>query len=90
MKDIRLPETSDKSIDISAIDTNTEGIILAYKGNKPIGFIGYDDDNNEWVYLDDITINCSYKRDENLLALQRRYGCRKNFILLRYRVVVFL
>lgn len=35
MKDIRLPETSDKSIDISAIDTNTEG--LAYKGNKPIG-----------------------------------------------------
>ncbi len=71
MRDIKLPETSDKSIDISAIDTNTEGIILAYKGNKPIGFIGYDDDNNEWVYLDDITINCSYKRDENLLYLLR-------------------
>ena len=71
MKDIRLPETYDKYIDISAIDTNTEGIILAYQGNKPIGFIGYDDDNNEWVYLDDITINCSYKRDENLLALLR-------------------
>ena len=71
MRDKKLPETSDKIIDISAIDTNTEGIILAYKGNKPIGFIGYDDDNNEWVYLDDITINCSYKRDENLLALLR-------------------
>lgn len=71
MRDIRLPETSDKSIYISAIDTSTEGIILAYKSNKPIGFIGYDDDNNEWVYLDDITINCSYKRDENLLALLR-------------------
>lgn len=71
MKDIRLPETSDKSIDISAIDTNTEGIILAYKGDKPIGFIGYDDNNNEWIYLDDITINCSYKRNENLLALLR-------------------
>ena len=71
MRDIKLPETSDKSIDISAIDTNTEGIILTYQGNKPIGFIGYDDDNNEWVYLDDITINCSYKRDENLLALLR-------------------
>lgn len=66
MRDIRLPETSDKSI-----DTDTEGIILAYKGNKPIVFIGYDDDNNEWVYLDDITINCSYKRDENLLYLLR-------------------
>lgn len=71
MKDIRLPETSDKSIDISAIDTNTEGIILAYQGNKPIGFIGYEDDNNEWVYLDDITINCSCKRNKNLLALLR-------------------
>lgn len=71
MKDIRLPEISDKSIDISAIDTNTEGIILAYQGNKPIGFIGYDDDNIEWVYLDDITINCSYKRNENLLDLLR-------------------
>lgn len=71
MKDIRLPETSDKSIDISAIATNTEGIILAYQGNKPIGFIGYEDDNNEWVYLDDITINCSCKRNENLLALLR-------------------
>lgn len=34
MRDIRLPETSDKSI-----DTDTGGIILAYKGNKPIGFI---------------------------------------------------
>lgn len=71
MRDIKLPETSDKSIDISAIDTDTEDIILAYKGNKPIGFIGYDDNNNEWVYLDDITINCSYKRDENLLYLLR-------------------
>lgn len=71
MRDIKLPETSDKIIDISAIDTNTEGIILVYKGNKPVGFIGYNDDNNEWVYLDDITINCSYKRDENLLALLR-------------------
>ena len=71
MRNIRLPETSDKSIDISDINENTSGIILAYKCNKPVGFIGYDDDNNEWVYLDDITINCSYKRDENLLALLR-------------------
>lgn len=31
MRDIKLPETSDKSIDISAIGTDTEGIILAYK-----------------------------------------------------------
>ena len=71
MRDIRLTETSDKVIDVFNINENISGIILAYKGNKPIGFIGYDDDNNEWVYLDDITINCSYKRDENLLYLLR-------------------
>jgi hypothetical protein len=69
MKDIRLPETSDKSIDISAIDTNTEGIILAYKGNKPIGFIGYNNEDITWEYFDDITIDCSFKCNENLLAL---------------------
>lgn len=71
MRDIRLPETSDKSIDISDIYTDTEGVILAYKSNKPIGFIGYDDVNDEWVYLVYITINCSNKRDKNLLYLLR-------------------
>ena len=69
MRDIKLPETSDQSIDISAIDTDTEGIILAYKGNKPIGFIGYDDENKEWEYFDDITIDCSYKCNENFTKL---------------------
>lgn len=44
MRDIRLPEISDKFIDISDINENTSGIILAYKCNKPVGFIGY---NNE-------------------------------------------
>ena len=61
MRDIRLPEISDKFIDISDINENTSGIILAYKCNKPVGFIGY---NNE-----DITIDCSFKCNENLLAL---------------------
>ena len=69
MRDIRLPETSDKSIDISAIDTDTEGIILAYKYNKPVGFIVYKDENNAWEYFDDITIDCSYKYNENLSKL---------------------
>ena len=69
MRDIRLPETSDKFIDISDIDENTKGIILAYKYNKPVGFIAYDDENDDWVYFNDITIACSYKCDESLLIL---------------------
>ena len=36
---------------------------------KPVGFIVYDDENKEWEYFDDITIDCSYKCNENLSAL---------------------
>lgn len=69
MRDIRLPETSDKFIDVSDINENISGIILAYKYNKPVGFIVYDDENKEWEYFDDITIDCSYKCNENLSTL---------------------
>lgn len=69
MRDIRLPETSDKFIDISDIDDSTSGIILAYKYNKPVGFIAYDDENKEWEYFDDITIDCSYTCNESLPIL---------------------
>ena len=67
MKDIRLPETSDKVIDVFNINENISGIILAYKYNKPVGFIVYKDE--EWKYFDDITIDCSYKYNENLSKL---------------------
>ena len=67
MKDIRLPETSDKIIDVFNINENISGIILAYKYNKPVGFIVYKDE--EWEYFDDITIDCSYKCNENLSKL---------------------
>ena len=46
-----------------------KNIILAYKYNKPVGFIAYDDENKEWEYFDDITIDCSYKCNENLPKL---------------------
>ena len=69
MRDIRLPETSDKVIDVFNINENISGIILAYKYNKPVGFIVYKDENNAWEYFDDITIDCSYKYNENLSKL---------------------
>lgn len=69
MRDIRLPELSDKFVDISNINENTLGIILAYKNNKPVGFIGYDYDDRIWVYFDDITVNTRSECDEFLLAL---------------------
>lgn len=69
MRDIRLPETSDKFIDVSDITENISGIILAYKYNKPVGFIVYKDEDNEWEYFDDITIDCSCRCNENLQKL---------------------
>ena len=69
MRDIRLTETSDKVIDISNINKNISGIILAYKYNKPVGFIVYKDEYNAWEYFNDITIDCSYEYNENLLEL---------------------
>ena len=67
MRDIRLLETSDKVIDVFNVNENISGIILAYKYNKPVGFIVYKDE--EWEYFDDITIDCSYKYNENLSKL---------------------
>lgn len=69
MRDIRLPETSDKVIDAFNINENISGIILAYKYNKPVGFIVYKAEYNAWEYFDDITIDCSYKDNENLSKL---------------------
>ena len=69
MRDIRLPELSNTFIDVSDINYETSGIILAYKHNKPVGFVGYDYDNKEWVYFDDIVIDTSSRCNENLLAL---------------------
>lgn len=88
MRDIKLPEISDKSIDFFAIDVNTAGIILAYKGNKPVGFIGYDDDYAKWVYANDIIISCSYKQNEDLLVLLKDIMSNKladNFKLLDFK-----
>lgn len=74
MRDIRLPETPNKFIDVSDIDEDTKGIILAYKYNKPVGFIAYDNENDDWVYFNDITIACCYKCDENLPILLKNYN----------------
>ena len=46
MRDIRLPETSDKVIDVFNINENISGIILVYKYNKPVRLIVYKDENN--------------------------------------------
>ena len=87
MRDIRLPETSDKFIDVSDITENISGIILAYKYNKPVGFIAYDNENKEWEDFDDINIDCSYKCNENLTKLLKAImsnNCADSFKLVDF------
>ena len=41
MKDIILPSETSDAIDLGAIDDNTGGIIISYKGNDAVGYIAY-------------------------------------------------
>lgn len=41
MKDIILPSETSDAIDLGAIDDNTEGIVISYKGNDAVGYITY-------------------------------------------------
>jgi len=52
MKDLYVPIPSEQSIDISEIDVDFLGLIIAYKENKAIGYIQYYD--GFW-YLNDST-----------------------------------
>lgn len=41
MKDIILPSETSDAIDLGAIDEDTEGIVISYKGDNAVGYIAY-------------------------------------------------
>lgn len=41
MKDIILPSETSDAIDLSAIDEDTGGIVIPYKGDNAVGYIAY-------------------------------------------------
>lgn len=41
MKDIILPSETSDAINLGAIDDNTGGIVISYKGNDAVGYIAY-------------------------------------------------
>ncbi len=72
MKVIRLPKESDTAIDLAAITPETKGIILAYKDDKPIGYIVCDQDVPSWGLHNTLDVGsdfCSVCSDDTLLAL---------------------
>lgn len=58
MKDIILPSESSDAIDLGAINENTTGIIIAYKGNDAVGYIHHIEGNNDpWEFINGIDID---------------------------------
>lgn len=41
MKDIILPSETSDAIDLGAIDEDTNGIVISYKGDNAVGYIAY-------------------------------------------------
>lgn len=67
MKNIIIPKHSNTSIDLSKIDKNTKGIIIVYSNRKPVGYINYDKDFEEWVYRENINLS-NFKYAYNKLS----------------------
>ena len=55
MKDIILPSETSDAIDLGAIDDNTGGIVISYKGNDAVGYIAYTcGESSPWAFFNTI------------------------------------
>lgn len=55
MKDIILPSETSDAIDLGAIDDETGGIIISYKGDDAVGYIAYTcGENIPWAFFNTI------------------------------------
>lgn len=52
MKDIILPSETSDAIDLGAIDEDTEGIVISYKGDNAVGYIAYTcEETHPWAFF---------------------------------------
>lgn len=52
MKDIILPSETSDAIDLGAIDEDTNGIVISYKGDYAVGYIAYlCGKTNPWAFF---------------------------------------
>lgn len=55
MKDIILPSETSDAIDLGAIDDNTGGIVISYKGNDAVDYIAYTcGEASPWAFFNTI------------------------------------
>lgn len=86
MKELRIPVPSDQAVDLSAITQDFKGIIIGYKGDKPIGYVQYSD--GDWYFVVDIDSEGSICDEGNLLELIE-YLIRQN-ICNHFKVLEFV
>ncbi len=52
MKDIILPSETSDAIDLGAIDEDTKGIVISYKGDNAVGYIAYTSvEPDPWAFF---------------------------------------
>ena len=97
MKDIILPSETSDAIDLGAIDDETGGIIISYKGNDAVGYIAYTcGEASPWAFfntIDNTIIAKNNQRDdyaeESLADLVKRLIKDKvadNFKLINFTI----
>ena len=97
MKDIILPSETSDAIDLGAIDDETGGIIISYKGDDAVGYIAYTcGEASPWAFfntIDNTIIAKNNQRDdyaeESLADLVKRLIKDKvadNFKLINFTI----
>ena len=66
MKDIILPSETSDAIDLGAIDEDTEGIVISYKGDNAVGYIAYTcGETAPWAF---------FNTTDNTIIVKNAYG----------------
>lgn len=66
MKDIILPSETSDAIDLGAIDEDTEGIVISYKGDNAVGYIAYTcGETTPWAF---------FNTTDNTIIVKNAYG----------------
>jgi hypothetical protein len=66
MKDIILPSETSDAIDLGAIDEDTGGIVISYKGDDAVGYIAYTDGETfPWAFFNTM---------DNTMIVKNAYG----------------
>lgn len=77
MKTIKLPENSDKYVELADISEYTKGIILAYKNDIVVGYIAYNSCDGCWYFLNTIDVTETHAAEEELIIDLIRYMIKR-------------